>query len=98
MANSNKNQTAKAPVEEVTRLQRLLMYVGGSVLGLGIASLFALIIGDFTARQAIEENQGVWPVVAFMPLLAIPAGFLALLALMIITFRRRAQAAKGAGK
>ena len=74
------------------------MYVGGSVLGLGIACMFALIIGEFTAREAIQYNQGVWPVVAFMPLIAIPVGFLTLIALMVVTFRRRAQAAKGAGK
>ncbi|HEX4058009.1 MAG TPA: hypothetical protein VHX87_06815 [Galbitalea sp.] len=98
MANNKKHPKSVDPAEAVTRLQRVLMYVGGSVLGLGIASMFALIVGDFTARQAIEDNQGLWPVVAFMPLLAIPAGFLALMALIVITFRRRAQAAKVADK
>jgi len=58
MANPNNKKKANEPVEEVTRAQRLLMYVGGSVLGLGIACMFALIIGEFTARQAIQYNEG----------------------------------------
>lgn len=111
VANNNKHpkQVAKStarpsaagapqPAEDVTRAQRLLSWVGFSVLGFGILSLFALLLGESLTPVSVSNDSGIWAVVAFIPDIAIPLGFLMLIALLIISFRRRAQAAKVAGK
>jgi TRAP-type C4-dicarboxylate transport system permease small subunit len=99
VANNNKNPKAAAkPAEEVTRLQRLLGVVGLSLLVFGILALVALLIGESLTPIAISNDSGIWSIVAFIPDIAIPVGFALLIALIIITFRRRAQAAQGAGK
>jgi hypothetical protein len=104
MANNNKRPnpaSAKSeakPVEDVSRVQRILSVVGPSILGLGIIALFALLLGESLTPLAISQNLGIWAIVAFIPDIAIPVGFLIIIVLLIITFRRRAQAAKVASK
>jgi hypothetical protein len=104
VANNNKHPRptpARAdakPVEEVSRVQRILSVVGPSILGLGIIALFALLLGESLTPVAISEDLGIWAIVAFVPDIAIPVGFLIIIVLLIITFRRRAQAAKVASK
>jgi hypothetical protein len=63
----------------IRRLDRILAFMS---LGLAPAG-----VTDFTA--------GVWPVVAVLPLIALPIAFLMILALLIMTFVRRARANRG---
>jgi hypothetical protein len=62
---------------------------------MAIFSIAALLIGA-AANQ--NTSVGVWQVVNFIPLLALPLGLILLIVLLGITFRQRARAAKGAGK
>jgi hypothetical protein len=96
--NTSKKKRATPPPEPLTRLQRVLLYVGGSVFGLGVIAIFALLIGEALVPLSVSNNIGIWGPVAFIPDIGIPLGFFILIALMIVTFRRRAQADKGAGK
>jgi nitrate reductase gamma subunit len=99
VANNKKNQKqATPPPEPLTRVQRLLLYVGGSIFGLGVVAIFALLIGEALVPISVSNDIGIWGPIAFIPDIGIPLGFIILIALMIITFRRRAQADKGAGK
>lgn len=101
MANSSKNKTpakvvpAAAPV---SRLQRSLMYMTGSVLGFGIIAIVALLIGEGTLTPKAFEGSQLWAIIATIPEIAIPLGFVLMIALLVITFRKRAQAAQGANK
>jgi TRAP-type C4-dicarboxylate transport system permease small subunit len=84
--------------EETSRLQRLLGTVGGSILGLGVIAVIALLLGESFAEQSVQDNIGIWAIVAFIPDIALPVGFVLIVALLIVTFLRRARAAKVAGK
>ena len=74
------------------------MYIAGSVLGLGIIAIVALLIGEATLKPAAFEASPIWAVAAFLPEIAIPLGFLLFIALIIVTYVGRSRAAKGAGK
>ncbi|HEX4402995.1 MAG TPA: hypothetical protein VHZ98_16885 [Galbitalea sp.] len=99
MANSKKNRDASAePPVPVSRLQRSLMYIAGSVLGLGIIAIVALLIGEATLKPATFESSPFWAVAAFLPEIAIPLGFLLFIVLIIVTYLQRSRTAKDAGK
>lgn len=108
VANNNKRtpngQPAKpvkaekpAPVP-VSRLQRALWAMVGSILGIGIVAIAALLIGEAVTPISISDNTGVWAVVALIPNIALPIGFVLMIVLLIMTFVKRSRAAEGAGK
>jgi sterol desaturase/sphingolipid hydroxylase (fatty acid hydroxylase superfamily) len=99
VANNNKNRgESAAAAVPVSRLQRSLMYMAGSILGLGIIAIVALLIGEATLKAAIFESSPFWSVAAFLPEVAIPLGFLLFIALIVVTYVRRARAARDASK
>jgi hypothetical protein len=99
VANNNKNRsTPAAAPAPITRQQRLLLYVGGSVLGLGIISIIVLLIGEATIKTTAFQASSFWSTVALLPALAIPLGFLIFIALIILTFVQRSRVAKDDGK
>jgi hypothetical protein len=91
-------KAAAKPSEEISRAQRLLGYVGGSLLGFGILALIALLLGESFAVESVQQNIGIWGVVAFIPDIAIPVGFVLMIVLLILSFVKRSRAAEGAGK
>ncbi len=82
----------------VTRLQRSLMYMAGSVLGLGIIAIIALLIGEATLKSTIFQSSPFWSIAALLPAIAIPLGFLLFIVLIVVTYVQRSRAAKGAGE
>jgi hypothetical protein len=100
VANNNKNAkaSAKPAPEPLSRPQRALMYMAGSILGLGVIAIVALLIGEATLSPEAFQNSAIWPVVALLPAIAIPLGFLLFIALIVVTFVQRSRAAKVAGK
>ena len=74
------------------------MYMAGSILGVGIIAIVALLIGEATLKPAAFESSPFWAVAAFLPEIAIPLGFLLFIALIVITYVQRSRAAKDAGK
>lgn len=92
---ANKKPIAAPAPPPVSRIQRILGYVIASVIGMAIFSIAALLIGA-AAHQ--NTSIGVWQVVNFIPLLALPFGLLLVIVLLGITFVRRSRAAKDAGK
>ena len=92
---ANKKPIAAPAPPPVSRIQRILGYVIASVIGMAIFSIAALLIGA-AAHQ--NTSIGVWQVVNFIPLLALPFGLLLVIVLLGITFVRSSRAAKDAGK
>lgn len=86
------------PVTETTRLQRLLLVVGLSILGLGVVCLFVLLIGEAVTPISVSNDSGIWAIVAFIPDIAIPLGMLLIIVLIVLTVVRRGRAAKVASK
>jgi hypothetical protein len=99
VANNNKSKApAKPEPVPVTRLQRSLMYVAGSVLGIGIIAIIALLIGEATIKPAAFQGSQIWATVAFLPDIAIPLGFFLFIVLIIVVFIQRSRTAKDADK
>jgi hypothetical protein len=77
----------------VRRLDRILAYMS---LGLAIVSIgcfFAVIIAR--PLGVTDFAQGIWPLIVVLPLIALPIAFLMIVALLIMTFVRRARANRG---
>lgn len=77
----------------VRRLDRILAFMSLGLTVLSIGCFLAVII----ARPAgvTDFTVGAWPMVAVLPLIALPIAFLMILALLIMTFVRRARANRG---
>jgi len=77
----------------VRRLDRILAFMSLGLAVISIGCFLAIII----ARPAgvTDFTEGIWPIVAVLPLIALPIAFLMILALLIMTFVRRARANRG---
>lgn len=71
------------------RLERVLAAVVAAVIGLSVIAFFAIIIGTWSGMQREEFGTGLWPTITLLPLFGLPAGFLAIIALLVVSTRRR---------
>ena len=68
-------------------------------VALSILAFLAVIIG--TAVGAGADNgfsQGIWPTLIVLPLIALPIGFVLMIVLLVMSFRRRTRENKGIRK
>jgi hypothetical protein len=76
-----------------SRLERVLAAIVGAVIALSVLAFFAIIIGTWSGMGSADFSAGAWPSVTLMPLFGLPAGFILIIALLIVSTRRR----RGAG-
>lgn len=76
-----------------SRLERVLAAIIGAVIALSVLAFFAIIIGTWAGMGSGDFSVGVWPSVTLMPLFGLPVGFVLIIALLIVSTRRR----RGAG-
>jgi hypothetical protein len=74
-----------------SRLERILASMVVATVGLSIASFFAIIIATWQGFDRGDFGQGIWPIITMIPLIGLPAGFLLILALLLVSTRRRRQ-------
>ncbi|ANG86233.1 hypothetical protein [Microbacterium aurantiacum] len=86
--------STRAPGNDVPirPIDRLLSFMSLGLLILSVVCFFAIMIGS---SSGADMQSGVWPAVAFVPLFGLPIAFLLLLAVLIMSFVRRARANKG---
>jgi hypothetical protein len=70
----------------IRRIDRILAYMSIGLVVLAILSFFAVLIGS---GAGADFESGVWPVIRILPIIALPVGFVLLLTLLIMSFRRR---------
>lgn len=77
----------------IRRIDRILAFMS---LGLGIVSIVCFFV-VILARPAGVTNfaEGIWPTIVVLPLVALPIAFLMMMAVLIMSFVRRARANKG---
>lgn len=96
VANNNKNRAAAEPQPTpASRPQRVLGYMVASIIGLAILSIAAILIGYATS---VNDGTGIWQIVDLIPGIALPLGFVLIIALLVITFVRRNRLAKDDGE
>jgi hypothetical protein len=105
VANNNKNPkvAAKPEPEPVTRLQRALTFMAGSVGGLGVLALFALLIAEGILGQTPAgvkqfDANPIWGTLSLLIPMAITIGFLLFIVVVILRVVARSRAAKGDGQ
>jgi hypothetical protein len=77
----------------VRRLDRILAYMSLGLAVVSIGCFFAVIIAR--PLGVTDFSQGIWPLIAVLPLIALPIAFFMIVALLIMTFVRRARANRG---
>lgn len=80
----------------VRRIDRILAFMALGLTVLSIVCFFAIMIATGTGMKQSDFATGIWPVVGVMPLVALPIAFLLIVALLVMSFVRRARANKGA--
>jgi hypothetical protein len=90
-----KQMTPQPAAPTISRPERVLAYMVASILGLSILALIAVLIGYGTKAN---NGAGLWQVVDLLPGIGLPIGFVLIVVLLVMTFVRRARAAKDASK
>ncbi|MDT0117581.1 multidrug ABC transporter ATPase [Microbacterium sp. PRF11] len=75
----------------VRRIDRILAFMSLGLLVLSVVCFFAIIAGS---SAGADTATGFWPVVSLLILIAPPVAFGCLLAVLIMSFVRRARANK----
>lgn len=77
------------------RLEKVLAAAVAAVIGLSVAAFFAIIIGTWSGMQSADFAVGLWPTITLLPLFGLPLGFIAIIALLVVSTRRRRQGGHG---
>jgi hypothetical protein len=86
--------SSKQPADEtpVRRIDRILTFMSLGVIVLSVASFFALLIADAAGLESEDFGRGAWPIIATIPMIGLPIGFLLIFALLIMSMIRRGRA------
>ncbi len=87
--------TATGPVAE-NRLERVLAYMILGIVAVSLICFVAIIVATATGMSREDFAQGLWPVVSVIPLIGLPLGMILIIALLLVSIRRRGRAAKDA--
>ncbi|MEJ6488323.1 hypothetical protein PQI23_01120 [Leucobacter sp. USCH14] len=68
-------------------LERILAYASLTIIAVALLSFFATLIVGMNDRFALAE--GLWPIVYGISMIGLPIGFVLLIALLILSQRRR---------
>jgi hypothetical protein len=86
--------STKSPGEDVPirRIDRILAFMSLGLLVLSIISFFAIMIGS---SAGADFSSGIWPLLGVLVYIAPIVAFALLLAVLIMSFVRRARANRG---
>jgi uncharacterized membrane protein len=84
---------AKDSPVTIHRNERILAYMTVTIVVLSIIAIFANLIG---AGAGADLSTGIWTTVAVLPLVGLPLGMILIIALLIVSGRRRAREAASA--
>lgn len=82
------------PEVPVGRLDRILAFAALTLAALSVVCFFAIIIGSAVGMDQDAFAEGVWPIVAAIPLWGLPVAFVMIIALLVMSFVRKGRAAK----
>lgn len=79
----------------IRRIDRILAFMSLGIAILSIVCFFTIMIATGSGMEQADFSQGIWPMVAAIPLFGLPIAFLMILALLIMSFVRRSRANRG---
>lgn len=71
----------------------MLAYMVASIVAISILSFLAIILATLVGMDNAAYATGVWPVVALLPLIGLPIGFILIISLIVLSLRRRSREA-----
>lgn len=74
---------------EPSRWERILATMVASIVGVSVLAFFAIIIGTWTGMESDDFLSGIWPTLTLLPLFGLPLGFVLIIALLVVSTRRR---------
>jgi uncharacterized membrane protein len=80
---------AKETPVTIHRNERVLAVMIAAIVGLSILAFLAVIIATASGLKGNEFTGGFWQVVALLPSVGLPLGFLMIIVLIILSARRR---------
>lgn len=69
-------------------VERILAYVAVSIMVIAVASFLTVLIVALVAGREVLAN-GLWQLVSFIAYFGLPTGFVLLMILLVINFRKR---------
>ncbi len=89
--------STQTPGEDIPirRIDRILAFMALGIAILSIVCFFAIMIATGSGMEQADFSQGIWPMVAAIPLFGLPIAFLMILTLLIMSFVRRSRANRG---
>jgi len=83
-------ENTRAPLN---RIERILAYVIGSILGVSVIA----IVANFVGRASnVDFSTGAWPAAAILPLIGLPLVVILLIVFLIVSVTRRSRLARDA--
>lgn len=61
------------------------------VIGLSVLAFFSIIIATWSGFDRTDFGAGLWPIITMIPLMGLPLGFVLIIALLVVSTRRRRQ-------
>jgi hypothetical protein len=74
---------------EPTATERILAAMIVGVVALSVLAFFSIIVGTWQGMDSEAFSAGLWPAITMTPLFGLPIGFVLIIALLIISTRRR---------
>ncbi|WP_300267371.1 multidrug ABC transporter ATPase [Microbacterium sp.] len=87
---STQNSGSDVPVR---RVDRILAFTALTLAALSVICFFAIIIGSAMGMNQTAFGEGVWPLVAAIPLWGLPLAFILIITLLVMSFVRKGRAA-----
>ena len=80
------------PDVPVRRVDRILAFTALGLAAASIVCFFAIIIGTAVGMRQEDFGSGAWPVVAAIPYWGLPAAFVMIVVLLVMSFTRKGRA------
>ena len=84
---------AKETPVTIHRNERVLAFMIAGIVGLSIVAFLTVIIATASGLPGNQFQGGFWQAVALLPGVGLPVGFLLIIALLVISGRRRSREA-----
>jgi NhaP-type Na+/H+ or K+/H+ antiporter len=81
-----KKTEPKAP-SGIHRIERALAYAAASVVGLGVVCIVIILVAALSGHG--NSNEGIWPTVSLLPVIAFPIGILLVIGWVVVSIIRR---------
>jgi len=72
------------------RGERVLLVIAASLVGISLLAIVAILLAALFGASG-TYNEGVWPVLALIPVIALPLAFLLVIARLVVATLRRAR-------